>query len=79
MSDSITKVSDDVIWATRAAKRSLSPYRISFVAVVSFSFTTGTPLSLKIFSIVSLAFNARRLFSVSSNVNKIWPIFIFFW
>ena len=29
-------------WATRAASRSLSPKRISAVATVSFSFTTGT-------------------------------------
>ncbi len=42
MSDSSTSMSALVICATRAASRSLSPKRISAVAIVSFSLTTGT-------------------------------------
>src|SRR6185437_4239845 len=42
MSDSRTSMSALVICATRAARRSLSPKRISAVAIVSFSLTTGT-------------------------------------
>ena len=42
MSDSSTSMSALIICATRAASRSLSPKRISAVAIVSFSLTTGT-------------------------------------
>src|SRR5271155_5648035 len=42
MSDSSTSMSALVICATRAASRSLSPKRISAVAIVSFSLTSGT-------------------------------------
>jgi hypothetical protein len=42
MSDSSTRQSACIMAATRAAMRSLSPTRISSVATVSFSFTTGT-------------------------------------
>ena len=41
MSVSSTQVSADIICATRAASRSLSPKRISSVATVSFSLMTG--------------------------------------
>ena len=40
-SDSNIKVSALVIWATLEANLSLSPYFISEVAIVSFSFTIG--------------------------------------
>ena len=42
MSDSSTSVSAEIISATRALRRSLSPKRISSVATVSFSLITGT-------------------------------------
>ena len=42
MSDSSTNRSAPNMVATRAARRSLSPYRISDVATVSFSLMTGT-------------------------------------
>ena len=42
ISDSRTNTSADIIEATRAPKRSLSPKRISDVATVSFSLITGT-------------------------------------
>ena len=41
MSDSSTSVSAEIISATRAPRRSLSPKRISSVATVSFSLITG--------------------------------------
>ena len=66
------------ICATLAASLSLSPYLISDVAVVSFSFTIGMPLIFIIFSIVSLALSALLLSSVSSRVNKICPTLSFF-
>ena len=44
MSDSSTSVSAEIISATRAPRRSLSPKRISSVATVSFSLITGTAL-----------------------------------
>ncbi len=45
MSESSTSVSAEIISATRAPNRSLSPKRISSVATVSFSLITGTALS----------------------------------
>ena len=41
-SDSSTSRSAEAMVATRAASRSLSPKRISAVATLSFSFSTGT-------------------------------------
>ncbi len=78
MSDNMINVSAFVIWATLADNLSLSPYLISEVAVVSFSLTIGIAFKFKIFCIVSLAFKALRLFSVSSSVRRICPIFNFF-
>ena len=63
-----------IICATLAAKRSLSPYLISEVAVVSFSFTICIAYNLKRFSKVLLAFIALLLCYVSSNDIKICPI-----
>ena len=69
--DKFISTSALIICATLAAKRSLSPYLISDVAVVSFSFTTGTAFSLNKFSKVLFAFIARLLCSVSSKEIKI--------
>jgi len=71
MSDSSTSMSALVIWATRAASRSLSPKRISAVATVSFSLTTGTAPSASSWAKVARAFRWRRRSSVSSGVSKI--------
>ena len=70
------RVSAPTICATLAASLSLSPYFISAVAVVSFSFTIGIAFNLKRFSKVLLTFKARLLCSVSSGLIKICPDFI---
>jgi hypothetical protein len=54
-SDSSTRASACTRWATRAASRSLSPKRISWVATVSFSFTIGMTPSASSRSSVRLA------------------------
>ena len=72
MSESSTSVSALIICATRAARRSLSPKRISAVATVSFSLMTGTAPSARSCSIVARALRCRRRSSVSSGVSRIW-------
>ncbi len=76
MSDSSTSMSALVICATRAASRSLSPKRISAVAIVSFSLTTGTAPSPSSWAKVARAFKCRRRSSVSSKVSRIWATVI---
>ena len=71
MSDSSTSMSALVICATRAARRSLSPNRISAVATVSFSLTIGTAPSASSCAKVARAFKCRRRSSVSSGVKRI--------
>ena len=60
-----------MICATLAASLSLSPYFISDVAVVSFSFTIGIAFNLNKLSKVRLTLIALHLCSVSSGEIKI--------
>src|SRR5207248_3265573 len=71
MSDSRTSMSALTICATRAARRSLSPNRISAVAIVSFSLTTGTAPRPSSCAKVARALRCRRRSSVSSRVKRI--------
>ena len=75
-SDSNISESALEIWATLDANLSLSPYLISEVAILSFSFTTGIKFNWNKFSKVLFAFKALLLCSVSSRVSKIWDILI---
>ena len=71
MFDNSIRQSALTICATRAASRSLSPYLISVVAIVSFSFTIGMIPSFREVSIVLLAFMDLLRCSVSSKVSRI--------
>ena len=72
----VTRHLDDVhdvdarMAATRAARRSLSPKRISLVATVSFSLIIGTAPHLSSVASVPRAFRWRLRSSVSSRVRR---------
>ena len=65
-----TRTSARIMCATRAARRSLSPYRISSSATVSFSLTTGTTPSSRSRSIVSRAWRYWERREKSCGVNN---------
>ena len=69
-SDSNTNASAETRCATSAARRSLSPKRISEVATASFSLTMGTTCMRRRRSIVRCALRARSRRPASDCVNK---------